>query len=221
MDTIKMKRISILTLVLMSTVMGMAQKTPVEKYEIAPCGFEEVYLDGIQKYPSKIIDTTNGQYVGQVDPEDYLYGYGMFLGNDGTQITGKFRQGQLLFGITVAQQNAIVGSPTYYASYSLQTGRLEYIFRNNQKFALEGESLGDYAFVTMKYLNGDQYVGEVYKGKRHGFGIYYYADGDFWFGEYNNGVRVGYGALYTVGDGMFIGEWCGEDVKRIISVKRK
>ena len=64
----------------------------------------------------------------------------------------------------------------------------------------------------MKYLNGDQYVGEVYKGKRHGFGIYYYADGDFWFGEYNNDVRVGYGALYTVGDGMFIGEWRGLSV---------
>lgn len=216
-----MKRIYVLFLAVMSTFAATAQRTPVEKYEIPPYGFEQVFLDGIEKNPSKILDTMSGQYIGQVDASNYLYGYGMFLGNDGTHVVGKFRQGKVLFGITTSQQNAIVGSADYYVSYNLGSGQLEYIFRNNQKFIIEGESQYDYRFGTVRYMNGDQYTGELYQGRRHGFGIYYYSDGDFWFGEYNNDIRCGFGALYTMDSGLFVGEWYGENVQRVIPIKRK
>lgn len=216
-----MKRINILFIALLSVMAVNAQRTPVEKYEIPPYGFEQVFLDGIEKNPSRILETMSGQYIGQVDTNNYLYGYGMFLGKDGTQVTGKFRQGKVLFGITMSQQNAIVGSPDFYVSYSLSTGQFEYIFRNNQKYIIEGGTQFDYRFGTVRYMNGDQYTGELYQGRRHGFGIYYYADGDFWFGEYNNDIRTGFGALYTMENGLFIGEWYGETVKRVISIKRK
>lgn len=216
-----MKRINVLFFTLLSVIAASAQRTPVEKYEIPPYGFEQVFLDGIEKNPSKILDTMSGQYIGQVDPNNYLYGYGMFIGNNGTHVTGKFHQGQVLFGITISPQNAIVGSTDYYVSYNLSTGQLEYIFRNNQKYIIEGETQNDYRFNTVRYMNGDQYTGEFYQGRRHGFGIYYYANGDFWFGEYNNDIRYGFGALYTMSNGLFVGEWYGEDVKRVIAVKRK
>lgn len=216
-----MKRIQVLVFALLSVLATTAQRTPVEKYEIPPYGFEQVFLDGIENNPTKILDTMNGQYIGQVDKTDYLYGYGMFLGSDGTCVTGKFHQGKVLFGITISQQNAIVGSSDYYVSYNLATGKLEYIFRNNQKYVIEGETQNDYRFSTVKYLNGDQFTGEFYQGLRHGFGIYYYANGDFWFGEYNKDIQNGFGALYTVNDGLFAGEWYGENVKRIIHIKRK
>lgn len=198
-----------------------AQHTPVEKYHIAPASFEEVFLDHVEFFGSRTIDVSDNQYLGQVDKDGHLYGYGMFINGDGSQIIGKFRNNKLLFGITIAQNSVAVGEPNFYASYSLSTGRIEYVFRANEKVLLDTHSLLEYGFVSMKYANGDQYVGEVYQRQRHGFGIYYYANGDFWFGEYDKDIRSGYGAYFSVEGDITIGQWEGEDEKRTIRVKKK
>ena len=198
-----------------------AQRTPVEKYEIAPASYEQVFIDHVLDFSSRTIDVGNNQYLGQVNKEGKLYGYGMFINSDGSQIVGKFRNDKLLFGITIGKNSAMVGDLTHYASYSLGTGRLEYIFKSNERVLIDTHNLLDYGFVSMKYANGDQYVGEVFQRQRHGFGIYYYANGDFWFGEYDRDVRTGFGAYFSVEGNITIGQWEGEDEKRVISVKKK
>ncbi len=198
-----------------------AQRTPVEKYDLAPASYQNVFLDHVEYFPSKIITTNSGQYVGQVDFNNRLYGYGMFINNDGSQIVGMFRNGKLFFGISMSRENAMVGSPEYYANYGMETGRLDYVLRSDSKQVVDGEGLYDYAFVSMRYQNGDQYVGEIYQRKRHGYGIYYYANGDIWFGQYNNDVRYGFGALFDVDNQITLGWWEGEDIRRIISVEKK
>lgn len=203
------------------TLACSAQITPVEKYEITPGAYEQVYLDQICRYKSKVIDTPSGQYVGQVDSENRPYGYGMLVDADGSYTVGKFRESQLLFGITISGQRAMVGSPSYYAAYDQVSGGIDYIFTGSQKRVLEGPDARSYGFETLTYANGDQYKGELYQGKRHGYGIYYYANGDFWFGEYGNDRRWGYGAFFTAKSGIFVGEWQGENAIRVTQVKRK
>lgn len=198
--------------------LGWAQSTLIEKYALGPLAYQHVFLDMVERFPSQTITTSGGQYVGQVDANGLLYGYGMFVNNDGSQIIGQFRGGKLLFGIKMMGKQVMVGSDEYYTSYSLETGYMEYIFRANEKRFMDGKGLYDYAFVSMRYQNGDQYVGEIYKRKRHGYGLYYYANGDIWFGEYNEDVRSGFGVLFDKDNHLTIGYWEGEDMRRQIRV---
>ena len=220
-----MKRITLLFLIIncqLSIVNSVyAQRTPVEKYELTPASSEQVFIDHVMGFASRIIDVASDQYMGQVTKEGKFYGYGRFINNDGAEIIGKFRDGQLLFGITIGQNSALVGDASTYASYSLTTGRLEYIFRGNEQVLVDTRNLSDYGFVSMKYDNGDQYVGEVYQKKRHGYGMYYYTNGNFWFGQYNNGIRSGFGAYFSTNGNIEIGEWKGDDEVRVILVKKK
>ena len=56
-----------------------AQRTPIEKYEIAPASYEHVFLDHVEYFPCRTINVTDNQYLGQVDKNEKLYGYGMFI----------------------------------------------------------------------------------------------------------------------------------------------
>lgn len=208
-------------LLALSAMVCQAQKTPVEKYELTPDGHMEVFLDYVSDFYGKSLTTTNGDYIGQATRENVLYGYGMYIGKDGSKVTGMFRDGRLLFGITQTSQSTIVGSPDKYVSYSNTTGRVEYIMRRQEQLVMEGEEQYNYGFVTMRYANGDQYMGEIFMNKRHGFGIYYYANGDIWYGPYENDCRNGYGVLFTEADGILLGEWRGEQVNRVVPVRFK
>ena len=216
-----MKRLTIFILTLPLCLMLSAQKTPVEKYELIPASMQQVYLDHVQSFPSRVISINNNQYFGQVNKKHRLYGYGRYINNDGSEIIGQFRDDQLLFGITFTQNSALVGSRENYASYSLATGKLEFIYHADEQVVVDTRNLLDYGFVSMKYSNGDQYMGEVFQQKRHGYGIYYYANGDIWYGQYNNDVRSGFGAFFAVDGYVQIGEWQGEDDVRVIDIKRK
>ena len=215
-----MKRISLLLyLIIIVCTHGNAQKTPFEKYGVCPAEMEHVFLDHVEKFASKVITMGENQYVGQVDKDGKLYGYGRYVKGDGTQIIGKFRDGQLVFGITLGKESAIVGNASFYSSYSLTTSKLEYVFLSNTRQLLDTKALGEYGFVSMRYSNGDQYIGEVFQGMRHGYGIYYYANGDLWFGQYANNYRCGFGALFTRDNRLTIGQWEAEDTRREIFVK--
>jgi len=216
-----MKRTWIICLMAVCTLCCSAQITPIEKYEIAPGDYEQVFLDQISKYRSRVIDTAFGQYVGQVDHLNQLYGYGMLINLDGSRIIGKFRENKLLFGITIADRISLVGSPEYHVVYNMAGGDIEYILRGKEKETMEGKDTNDYRFRTISYPNGELYVGETYMGKRHGYGIYYYSNGDFWFGEFGNDQRWGYGAFFTSESGIFAGEWQGELAVRVISIKQR
>lgn len=204
-----------------TTLSVFAQQTPIEKYAIPSHDFQHVFLDHVQGNKCEIIDSNSGEFVGQVNDKHLLYGYGEFVNNDGSQILGMFRNGRLLFGITMNEKSALVGSPEFYASYSLSTGKMEYVFKAEEKHLYDTQLLYDYNFVKMDYANGDQYVGEIYQNKRHGYGIYYYANGWIWFGQYKNDIRSGFGVLFDEQNRLTIGYWEGEDARRIIRVKSK
>ncbi|MCM1108541.1 MAG: hypothetical protein NC388_05735 [Clostridium sp.] len=197
---------------------AQAQQTPLQKYEIAPAYYENVYIDCVEYFDATLINSDHGQYMGQTDTDGHIYGYGSYISNDGNQRIGQFRRDEFMFGITLNNDNAVVGSNDYYAVYSLTTGSLLYVFKSQEKQLVDTEGMNDYAFVSLSYKNGDRYVGETYKGKRHGYGIYYYANGNYWYGQYNNDVRLGFGALFQVEDDMLIGCWRVEDVTRLIRV---
>ncbi|MBQ8051332.1 MAG: hypothetical protein IJ197_07135 [Bacteroidaceae bacterium] len=198
-----------------------AQRTPVEKYELIPASFEHVFIDHVQGFASRIIDLNANQYLGQTTKDGKFYGYGRFISDDGSEIIGKFRDGKLLFGITIGQNSVLVGDHSNYASYSLATGKLEFIYKANERVLIDTKSLADYGFYSMKYANGDQYVGEVYQQQRHGYGMYYYTNGDFWFGQYNNDKRSGFGAYFSIDGNIQIGQWRGDNEVRVLLVKKK
>ncbi len=214
-------RISFLLFVLATALTVGAQHTPQQKYEVPPADFDHVYLDHVAANKAGLMSTENGQFIGQTDEDGLIYGYGAFLSNDGGQRIGQYRNGDLLFGITLTAENATVGSRDFYASYSLSTGQLEYIFQAQEKKLTDTGSLHEYAFVSINYRNGDRYVGEIYRGKRHGYGIYYYSNGDYWYGQYRDDVRCGFGALFTTANRLFIGQWNIEDTPRLISVRSR
>ncbi len=217
-------RRSLFGLFLVFSLVSFAQRTPIEKYNIGPDDYQEIFLDMIEKHPLTIITTTTGQYIGQVGANEKLYGYGMFVNNDGSQITGMFREGKPFLTINMSGKNITVGGPDFYAIYGMETGRLDYVYDNKQGRLIPGDELPDrydYAFVSMRYLNGDQYVGETYQNKRHGYGVYYYASGKIWFGMYDNDIRSGYGCLFDEENNLSVGRWDGDVERRLIKIKEK
>ena len=150
-----------------------------------------------------------------------LYGYGQYITDDGNIIIGKFRQGELIQGISLGKDNVIVGNKNFYCSYSLTTGKLEYIYNNGTKQISQPDDIKDYTFMSQDFANGDKFIGELYKGKRHGLGIYYYADGGLWYGCFNNDIRNGFGAWFKADNDLVIGLWDGEEERRCIFIPQK
>ncbi len=212
------KTLSMLVCALFCGMSALAQSTPLSKYEVAPEAYEHIFLDHIMDFRSRLIDVSGGQYVGQTDDKHALYGYGQFINNDGCLVIGKFRRGELLQGISLGKDNVTVGNKDFYCSYSLTTGRLEYIYVNGKPYTPTDAEKADYTFMTMTFANGDSYVGELYKGKRHGLGIYYYALGGLWYGAYANDMRGGFGAWFKPGNDLLIGQWEGEDERRSVYI---
>ncbi len=214
-----MKRpLATLFLALLCGVSVYGQQVSMTRYDVAPGVYEHVYLDHVKDFHSMLINVDGGQYVGQVDDHNTLYGYGQFINNNGHLMIGKFRSGGLIQGITLGKDNVTVGSKEHYCSYSLATGRMEYIYDHGKAFTPGEGAAADYTFMTMTFANGDSYVGELYKGQCHGLGIYYYASGGLWYGSYANGIRSGFGAWFKPDNDMVIGQWDGEDERRSIYI---
>lgn len=217
-----MKRILFIFLLSLQTLLqASAQHTPLLKYEVAPWSFEHVFIDMVQDYRSVLLDVNGGQYVGQADKYYALYGYGQYINNYGDIIIGKFRQGSLILGISIVKDNATVGSKDFYCSYNLTTGKLQYIAKRGNNEVIDSIDAEDYAFMSQTFENGDRYVGEFYKGKRHGQGIYYYATGGLWYGSFENDIRNGFGAWFKSDNDIVIGLWEGEDERRRIYIPLK
>lgn len=212
------KIIAILLLSIFMVLHSEAQITPLYKYDVAPWSYEHIFMDYIKGFRSHLIDVNGGQYVGQVDDCYALYGYGQYINDAGDVVIGKFRQGELIQGITMARSSATVGSKEFYCSYDLTTGRLQYISRYGAREFVEVPDSMDYSFMSQTFSNGDRYIGEFYQGRRHGLGIYYYADGGLWYGSFVNDIRCGFGAWFKQDNDMVVGLWEGEDERRRIYV---
>ncbi len=217
-------RTFLLSLALSAGSIAFAQGTELQKYAMLPDPLVEVFLDHVQAFPSTTISMGLDQYYGQTDSKGSLYGFGRYVRADGVQVFGLFREGKLIQGITLLSASASVGDATHYANYNLTTGQLDYVFQGSHRQLFDTRALRGNKFLSLTYVNGDQYVGETLDGKRHGLGIYFYANGDIWFGVYQDNVRKGYGATFTIDDHLIIGKWNGEEAIRetdVSKIKRK
>lgn len=217
-------RTFLLSLALSAGSMAFAQSSDLQKYAMLPEPLVEVFLDHVQAFPSTTISIGQDQYYGQTDSKGSLYGFGRYVRADGVQVFGLFREGKLIQGITLLNTSASVGDATHYANYNLTTGQLDYVFQGSHRQLFDTRALRGNKFLSLTYVNGDQYVGETLDGKRHGLGIYFYANGDIWFGVYQDNVRKGYGATFTIDDHLIIGKWNGEEAIRetdVSKIKRK
>ena len=197
---------------------GLAQNTPMAKYEEIPSEMYQITLDYVGQFPYIVYESQDGTYRGQIAHNGQFYGFGNFKSGVYEQ-TGLYRKGKFIYGITTNKDYAIVGSNEHYTTYNLRTGKLEYVYHNREKLLIDGADLGQYQFMVLSYGNGDRYVGELMNGQRHGYGIYYYKNGRVWFGQYRNGVRQGFGALFLPENKLRIGSWNEEEEVRVIPLK--
>lgn len=208
-----MKHLIILVFSLCISVNLQAQQDELYKYDRIPDSFQRVFADVTADCATGIIQTSSGQYWGQTK-DGILYGYGIFSNNQGGQWIGQYRNGECIFGILIDDRTVNVGSKTFYSLYDLHTGELFKIFTPTGVITPPPSIAKDYKFVSMTYANGDRYVGETYKGARHGYGIYYWSDGQFWYGQYRHNVRDGYGALFAGNEKIYTGKWFDNDKLR-------
>ncbi len=164
----------------------------------------------------KYIASRDGQYIGNLI-DNNIYGWGYFLSNTGAQTFGQYRDGKHIFGITLTDKRARVGSEEHFVEYDLATGNILRVRTAEGEPRLsspyvptEENPSPAYAFKRVRYENGDAYYGEVKNGVRHGYGIYYWANGDFWYGKYEDGYRQGYGMLIKPDRRLFSGKWIGD-----------
>lgn len=178
---------------------------------------QAVFCDYIESTAShKVLTEGGGRYVTTI-VDGKMYGWGMIVAPDGTISLGQFRNGKSLFGISMSGDIAKVGGADNYVVYDLCSGGIIRLHSGQGgdlplgfPLTSEGDDVSPYSFKKESYANGDYYVGELYNGKRHGYGIYYWANGDIWYGRYVDGYRNGYGMLIKADNRIFYGKWVGD-----------
>lgn len=68
----------------------------------------------------------------------------------------------------------------------------------------------EFKFECISYNDGAYYIGETYKGDRHGYGIYVWKDKGFWIGNWSYGKRKGAGAYIKYNGTVQTGTWEGD-----------
>lgn len=210
-----MKKIMLLLFIaLLSHSFATAQ---VKLYDEMCDPLQAVFCDYVKNESSQnFLSSASGQYTGTLI-DNKIYGWGFILASDGTRSFGQFRNGKNIFGISITDKIAKVGGEKHYVLYDLATGEILRLYTREGDIPLEyplvssskeGES--PYSFKKEIYANGDVYIGEFYKGKRHGYGVYYWENGDIWYGRYEGGYRNGYGMLINVDHHIYYGKWLGD-----------
>ena len=163
----------------------------------------------------KYLSGRDGQYIGNFINYK-IYGWGYFLADNGSQTFGQFRDGKHIFGITLTDKMARVGSEEHFVEYDIATGNILRVHTVDGDLPLTAPYIATpgapspYTFRRVRYENGDAYYGEMCNGRRHGYGVYYWSNGDFWYGKYENGYRQGYGVLFKPDRRIYFGKWIGD-----------
>ena len=109
-----MKRIFLITVCCVLCLCGaLAQQNELYKYDRIPDSFQQVFNDVAGECVTCILNTADGQYWGQAR-DGVLYGYGIFISNDGSQWVGQYRNGECIFGILMG--NPLARSRLYSPS---------------------------------------------------------------------------------------------------------
>lgn len=200
----------VLVWVMMPLGVSAQRVDPLERYEQIPDAFQQVFNDYLEENDTRLITTGQGQFLGHTR-DGLLYGYGVYYANDGSQWIGQYRKGECIFGLLISGNYATIGSKLHYVYYDLTTSLIKFVRQSGNDRLVSDEEASDYHFESLNYGNGDRYVGETYKGNKHGYGIYYWANGNYWYGQYRNNMRYGYGALFTPKGNIYVGKWIGDE----------
>ena len=210
-----MKEITTFVLLLISVVAGAQGR--VRLYDEMCDPLQAVFCDYVDRASSQnAISGIAGEYVGTMI-DGKIYGWGMLLTDDGACTFGQFRNGKIIFGISMNDEIAKVGSDMDYVVYDLSTGGVIRLHTREGNMRLgyplvpsDENPHSPYSFRKVTYANGDCYIGEFYNGKRHGYGIYYWSNGEIWYGRYVEGYRNGYGMLVSADRRICYGKWLGD-----------
>ena len=207
----------IVLLLICTIVLPFYAVAQVQLYDDMCDPLQAVFCDYVRNESSQnFLSAPDGQYTGTLI-DGKIYGWGVILAADGTRSFGQFRNGKNIFGLSINDKVAKVGSEKHYVLYDLATGEIARLYTKegdmNLEYPLvssEKEGVSPYSFKKERYANGDVYIGEFYKGKRHGYGVYYWKNGDIWYGKYEGGYRNGYGMLINADHRIFYGKWLGD-----------
>jgi hypothetical protein len=144
---------------------------------------------GIMRY-------TNGDvYDGKWD-DDYKHGHGIMTYANGDVYTGEWNMDMIQgYGIMkYANGDVYTGEFTpflnntddYIRSFRGNSNLIQY--EEGNRLSHEDETPGK---GTMKYINGDIYIGEWVNDLRHGYGTMTYTNGDVYEGEWKNDLPYG------------------------------
>lgn len=206
-----------MTLLLLAVLSQLSATAQVKLYDEMCDPLQAVFCDYVENESSQnFLSGASGQYTGTLI-DGKIYGWGFILASDGTRSFGQFRNGKNIFGISITDKIAKVGSEKNYVVYDLETGEIIRLHSNGGDAPLRyplvssnKEKESPYSFKKETYANGDIYIGEFYNGKRHGYGVYYWANGDIWYGRYEGGYRNGYGMLINTAHRIYYGKWHGD-----------
>ena len=150
-----------------------AQQVKLDKYPSIPEEMMAVFCDYCAPFHSgiaKALHGGRGQYIGQLTPDNHIYGFGQYIMDNETSVTGLFRMTSFIFGIKMGTHIVKVGSDTHYISYDLTTSEPISIMKDGEIMPIP---------------------------EREGYGLYHYKDGGFFFGRYHENEPYGYGAVFT------------------------
>lgn len=206
-----------MTLLLLAVLSQLSATAQVKLYDEMCDPLQAVFCDYVENESSQnFLSGASGQYTGTLI-DGKIYGWGFILASDGTRSFGQFRNGKNIFGLSITDKIAKVGSEKNYVVYDLETGEIIRLHSNGGDAPLRyplvssnKEKESPYSFKKETYANGDIYIGEFYNGKRHGYGVYYWANGDIWYGRYEGGYRNGYGMLINTAHRIYYGKWHGD-----------
>ena len=206
-----------MTLLLLAVLSQLSATAQVKVYDEMCDPLQAVFCDYVENESSQnFLSSASGQYTGTLI-DGKIYGWGFILASDGTRSFGQFRNGKNIFGLSITDKIAKVGSEKNYVVYDLETGEIIRLHSNGGDAPLRyplvssnKEKESPYSFKKETYANGDIYIGEFYNGKRHGYGVYYWANGDIWYGRYEGGYRNGYGMLINTAHRIYYGKWLGD-----------
>ena len=122
-----MKRLYLSLLSCLCALCAWSQQDNLYRYDRIPDAFQQVFNDVAAECVTCLVNTANGQYWGQ-SRDGVLYGYGIFINNNGSQWVGQYRDGECIFGILMDDKTANVGSKTFYSLYDLTTGESKTVY---------------------------------------------------------------------------------------------
>lgn len=152
------------------------------------------FKDGKRSGEGSFVWDTGEYYVGKWT-NDKIHGKGTLIFSDGTTYTGTFQRGKLYTGtMEIVQTNGSI------LTRKIQEGTVQRkaTLVCSDGATVEGQmnSKGFYGQTTIKYSNGDMYVGALSEGLKSGEGTYTWANGAHYVGNWQNDMMNGTGTYY-------------------------